>query len=1032
MDTHNELLDKISAADNFINKTYLNNLNKCAALPVPDYEKKFNTIRMFRLSKIVYDDSEAMDERLVSVFHSVMPFVKSLFLIINGKGNYSEIYLGVKSSIAGNAAVAGNVLYDSFLGNFPGTKLDAIQTQNIEAVVSEQNIHGYLPKSIASLSMIPSERGKSNSYVQGLEKFIDTMRGYEYTVKIIASPKNVQDIENRRQGLEDIYSGLSPFAKETNAHGVNLSKSATEGINESISKSISDGISKAIGQTDGYNHGTNAGHNVGYHFLLSFGNSKGYTEGWSASSNRTDTSSTNRTSTDTFSRQLSNTKTEGTTDNLTVEYRNKTVENILEKIDKHLARIKQGESYGIWEAATFFSGDKKTVAMASGVFSSLLAGDESGIENVNISFFDENESNTKYIEEALRYCQFPLFKIPLNEMQYSFGESFIANPSCYINGRELAMLMSMPRKSTPGINVIQSAEFGRNPAKLSESSERYISMGNLYHMGCVEETIVNLNLNSLTGHCFITGSTGSGKSNTVYKLIENISSEAYKIPFLVIEPAKGEYRDEFRKLPGINLFSTNPLLDQMLKINPFSFCKEIHVLEHLDRLVEIFNGCWEMYAAMPAILKEAMEKAYVEKGWDLLNSVYIGSGAVSYPTFADVLAQLPKIINSSQYSSDTKGDYIGALVTRVNSMTNGIYGQIFCDEIEVSEKELFDENAVVDLSRVGSAETKSLLMGIIILKLSEYRMAKAEGGNSDLKHITVLEEAHNILKNTKNGYSQTGNSNVIAKSVEMIVNSIAEMRTYGEGFVIVDQSPTSVDIAAIKNTNTKVIMRLPEKDDCELAGKSVSLNERQIDELSKLETGVAVVMQNNWELPVLSKIHVASHSTYLRQDFCSFSEMKRFRSQLLSDVLEQFVDSDERDVEKILTHIDCADISDYKKPEYKRLIRQFAMRIGDGFDSRLVGNTLLHLASCNDIFKNTEHLLEYELLDEREGEYINNYSDKSVEEWYVHIGMLLPVYVECTEEHMELIKQYIIFSKQFENHDISYSTLYKQLYSGVK
>ena len=101
------------------------------------------------------------------------------------------------------------------------------------------------------------------------------------------------------------------------------------------------------------------------------------------------------------------------------------------------------------------------------------------------------------------------------------------------------------------------------------------------------------------------------------------------------------------------------------------------------------------------------------------------------------------------------------------------------------------------------------------------------------------------MKNSKNLQSTAGN-NVVAKSVEMIVNSIAEMRTYGEGFVIVDQSPTSVDVAAIKNTNTKIIMRLPEDEDCKIAGHSVSLTEQQTDELAKLETGVAVVMQNDF------------------------------------------------------------------------------------------------------------------------------------------------------------------------------------------
>lgn len=166
---------------------------------------------------------------------------------------------------------------------------------------------------------------------------------------------------------------------------------------------------------------------------------------------------------------------------------------------------------------------------------------------------------------------------------------------------------------------------------------------------------------------------------------------------------------------------------------------------------------------------------------------------------------------------------------------------------------LFDENCIIDLSRVGSQETKSLIMGILIMRLSEYRMTGANTPNSALKHLTVLEEAHNILKRVSTEQSQEG-SNMAGKSVEMITNAIAEMRTYGEGFVIVDQSPTSVDKAAIKNTNTKIVMRLPDEDDRKVSGKAAGMNDKQIDEIAKLPTGVAVVYQNDWVSPVLCKI----------------------------------------------------------------------------------------------------------------------------------------------------------------------------------
>lgn len=288
-----------------------------------------------------------------------------------------------------------------------------------------------------------------------------------------------------------------------------------------------------------------------------------------------------------------------------------------------------------------------------------------------------------------------------------------------------------------------------------------------------------------------------------------------------------------------------------MRINPFSFPKKVHVLEHIDRIVEIFNVCWPMYAAMPAVLKESIENAYKSAGWDLDISENEKVEGL-FPTFDDVLLELNKTINSSDYSADTKGDYIGSLSTRIKSLTNGINGRVFVSD-EMDLDALFNENAIIDISRVGAVETKSLIMGLVVMKLQEYRMAHADGMNSPLKHITVLEEAHNLLKKTSTEQS-ADSSNMVGKSVEMLTNAIAEIRTFGEGFVIVDQAPNLLDTAAIRNTNTKIVLRLPESNDRKITGSSIALKEQQFDELSKLPTGVAAVYQNDWQEVVLCRL----------------------------------------------------------------------------------------------------------------------------------------------------------------------------------
>ena len=298
-----------------------------------------------------------------------------------------------------------------------------------------------------------------------------------------------------------------------------------------------------------------------------------------------------------------------------------------------------------------------------------------------------------------------------------------------------------------------------------------------------------------------------------------------------------------------------------------------------------------MYAAMPVVLKEAVLKAYEACGWNLEDST--NTYGMEYPTFKDILREVKWVITSSAYSDEVKGNYVGSLVTRIKSMTNGINGKIFtCDKTDYVK--LFDKKTIVDLSRIGACETKSLLMGILIMSLSEYRMHQAKGSmNQELKHITVLEEAHNILKNPiyiTGGNEENGN--LVGKSVEMISNSLAEMRTYGEGFIIVDQSPGALDISAIKNTNTKIIMRLPEESDRRQVGKAVGLNEKQINELAKMKKGVGVVYQNDWLDAVLCKFVKANITEKSYYGYKKKEKKNNDYSELLKLLIHKRVNED--------------------------------------------------------------------------------------------------------------------------------------------
>ena len=292
-----------------------------------------------------------------------------------------------------------------------------------------------------------------------------------------------------------------------------------------------------------------------------------------------------------------------------------------------------------------------------------------------------------------------------------------------------------------------------------------------------------------------------------------------------------------------------------------------------------------MYAAMPAVLKSAVEQSYEDCGWNL-NTSRNAYGEEIYPSFADIARKIKDVIDASEYDNDNKGAYKGALQTRLTSLANGLNGMIFVQD-EISSADLFDENVIIDLSRVGSTETKSLIMGMLILKLQEHRMVNAASMNSDLKHLTVLEEAHNLLKRSSSAQSAEG-ANLMGKSVEMLANAIAEMRTYGEGFIIADQAPGLLDMSVIRNTNTKIIMRLPDLGDRELVGKSAGLSDDQIIELAKLPCGVAAVYQNEWVQPILCKVDKFSGRTKPYEYSISPEDAARYGNK--KDVSESLLD----------------------------------------------------------------------------------------------------------------------------------------------
>ena len=899
-----------------------------------EYEDKFHpsyNIRFFNITKWVTDKKENSLEKLVNVYEVLSNERCNIALVFHRTSTNTKVYLAVVNTENANDNV--NVenyrkrLLEAIKGNFPGSTVNEEVGRGRIPCLNHQKTY-----SVATVSNLPTT--KSEKFIsQTIEKLIDGIvpenPSQDYTLILLANP--IQNIENHKLRLSELYSALAPFKKwQTNytftesdattsmaTFGVNIGASAgiQQGQNQATNQNTGqtetsgDSTTDSTGESDGTNTSHTSGSNKSSSDSFGGGGSAGgkiglpivaeghvdahaeYNHTWNRGTSVSDTvgktitKTVGRALTKTASKAISETlgKTVGATkginlgtniganfarasnvtasvgknEGITQFFMNHNIQHALTVLDEQMKRFEKGTALGMWDFAAYVLSEDQNIANnVAHTYLALTQGEESYMSKSSVNLWrgdmGEKSGDTEEIVNYIRDLRHPIFGLNPNLLEKDatfYVYPSVITPTVPLSGQELAYSLNFPQKSIPGLPILECTEFGRNIVSydLEEKEEEKIRLGNIFHMNREETVPVELSQNSLSSHVFITGSTGSGKSNTIYQLLAEAKENHIK--FLVVEPAKGEYKHIFGQEEDVCVYGTNPQLTPLLKLNPFSFTKETHILEHLDRLIEIFNVCWPMYAAMPAVLKKAVEKSYIDCGWDLIKSVNEFGGI--YPTFADVAENIKEIIDSSEYDNENKGAYKGSLLTRIESLTNGINGLIFSQE-ELSNQQLFDSNVIVDLSRVGSSETKSLIMGILVLKLQEYRMSQADM-NSSLRHLTVLEEAHNLLKRTSTE-QVSESSNLIGKSVEMLANSIAEMRTYGEGFIIADQAPGLLDLSVIRNTNTKIIMRLPDWSDRELVGKSANLNDDQILELARLPKGVAAVYQNEWIQPVLCKV----------------------------------------------------------------------------------------------------------------------------------------------------------------------------------
>jgi hypothetical protein len=477
----------------------------------------------------------------------------------------------------------------------------------------------------------------------------------------------------------------------------------------------------------------------------------------------------------------------------------------IDSLETEAQRLREALISGGWQVSfSVFSNDKLKAQAVAAIISGVVTKDESGItwtEEKNYKSFNQHQ--------------------PAN------------NSSFWMTTNELSRLAELPDREILGFSLIANEDFNLQPNKKVNG----IEIGNILWNGSDTGKKLSVEPKEFNRHAFICGMTGAGKSNTLFHILRSL-----RLPYTIIEPVKTEYRSLAQENPDINVWTMDSTDKKAMHINPFWFPEGGNLQFHMDAIKTIISSSFVLYAAMPNILEQCIYNIYTNCGWNVAtgDNLYEGQLPVTflYPTMSDLHEEVQRYLDNSGYEGETLSTYRGALATRLKSFTTGTKG-LLLNTTEHPEYSVWNKRSqVIELDALSDDADKSIVMGSLLVQY--YQHLKSGGISENIRHITVIEEAHRLFKNIQSNNQNTEAANPVGNLVETLTNMMAEIRAYGEGIIIADQSPTKVAPDVIKNSNIKIVHRLDSIDDAQVVANSLAI-EKQGVLFSLLKQGEAVI-----------------------------------------------------------------------------------------------------------------------------------------------------------------------------------------------
>lgn len=818
-------------------------------------------IDFIKINHLSYDRSKEESDINLIDFEQILSALCSktgkFVYVVEGNRNGVDLYLGTTKN-------AKSFLNNTFLGIYSGSQVDIEKKPKFD-----ENT-----KYTKAMLGIPSlKRNSDKKYNQSLEKMLFPMQGKNFRIVIVAESYNSSTIREIISNYQNLGNDIHKVAKQSKNIQESYAKGTSHTEGSSFSETKGDSVSQSesvSGKTLGSKLGSGAATVAGVGIAIAGakigaaagsvvpgpGTAIGAAIGAGAAALGaivfSDTESNSTSITRTNSQASSVNESFGTTETgtktigITFDEINKSAEYCGNLIDAYIERFTKGLNHGMWNASLYIqSDDEATLSELQHTLKSVYSGDETYFEAIR---FSENLSKNQKI--AIKNLPMLYFD---DEIIHPIHNSFVGFSSA-VNTEELSILAALPNSDIDGVSVSKISSFGLTQSKHIDKHSS-VEIGNVLNKKLATNQRFKLSLDSLNSHLFVSGITGGGKSNTIKGILEKLQDKKAldeTIPFLVIEPAKSEYKHLLKKIPNLQIFRPGAK-DDIFRLNPFIFDhsrknSSITLTKHVDMLKTTFTSAFPMYGPMPYILEEAIHNIYKNKGWSFEtedHSYYTDSQDANYdrknllfPTMEDLKNEIESVVDKAGYYQDLQNNIKAALKTRINNLTLGVKGKIFNSRHSFDAELLFETPTVIELSNIVDDEEKAFLMGLILNKLYAYKEEK--GASDKLKHITVIEEAHRLLPNISLDKSSEEASSR-AKSIETFVNLLAEIRAYGEGIIVADQIASKLHRDVIKNTNIKIVHRTMDYEDREVVGKAINLTDDQVLDIAELKAGEAIV-----------------------------------------------------------------------------------------------------------------------------------------------------------------------------------------------